>query len=187
MSVSSYALTTLGSVKTYLGISDSSRDTLLESLINSASALVEKYTGRYFVVRAAIAELHDGEAGCENIKLKYYPVTAVASVKVDGVTADASLYSVDKEAGLVRMSGGWSRGEQNVEVVYSAGMAAATADVPGDLQLACQMLVSLFFNRRDASVERQTLGDYSISYAANERGLPLTVAAMLERYTGRSL
>ena len=75
------ALTTLADLKTYLGISDSSEDALLNLLIADADAAILGYIGRT-IEQATLTEYYSGD-GPQMLVLKQRPVTAVTSVHVD--------------------------------------------------------------------------------------------------------
>ncbi len=75
------ALTTLADLKTYLGISDTSEDSLLNLLIADADAAILGYIGRT-IEQATLTEYYSGDAS-QMLVLKQRPVTAVTSVHVD--------------------------------------------------------------------------------------------------------
>lgn len=78
MAVSAYALTSLSALKTYLNVSTTTDDTLMEALVDRASDKVETYCGRKFITRA-YREWRDGY-GKPQIVLRQRPVTAVRRV-----------------------------------------------------------------------------------------------------------
>jgi hypothetical protein len=73
MAVDTYALTTLVNLKSYLGITVSTDDTLLERCIDRASYAIENYTGRQILTRTYV-EWRD-TFGTDRIRLSQYPVT----------------------------------------------------------------------------------------------------------------
>lgn len=78
MAVDTYALTSLANVKTYLGITASTDDTLLEDLIDAMSMKIEAYLG-FNVLSREYREWRDGR-DMESIVLRHFPVTAVKRV-----------------------------------------------------------------------------------------------------------
>ena len=80
MAVDTYALTSLANLKSYLGISSSTDDTILEKSIDRASDVVESYLGRKVLSRAFV-EWRD-TFGKDRIALRQYPVTGVRFVGV---------------------------------------------------------------------------------------------------------
>ncbi|MDD4005395.1 MAG: phage gp6-like head-tail connector protein, partial [Elusimicrobiaceae bacterium] len=92
MAISTYSITTLAAVKTFLKISDldTSRDGLLEALIDSVSEAAENYTGRLFVKRTVVEETHycDGST----LQLNHYPALSVSELEQGGETVNPAEY-----------------------------------------------------------------------------------------------
>ena len=173
------ALTTLADLKTYLGISDSSEDALLNLLIADADAAILGYIGRT-IEQATLTEYYSGD-GTQMLVLKQRPVTAVTSVHVD-----QSGYS-GQGSGAFASSTEWTAGEDfyirtvvenesnTGELVAIKGPGTFRADgtaqtwgewplgtgnikvvytagystVPGDLAAACRILVAWMRASRD--------------------------------------
>ena len=143
-------LCTRDNVKTYLGLSGTTHDSVIDDLIASASEAIENYCGRQFAVTSH-TEYHDGQ-GSGSVVLQYRPVTAVSGVWDDPARdfEDDSLiesddYVLDSEGGIIRLLSGatFSHGVRNVKVSYSAGYSA----VPKDVTQACIMLIAAWFLR----------------------------------------
>jgi len=173
------ALTTLADLKTYLGITDSSEDALLNLLIDDANAAILGYIGRT-IEQATLTEYYSGD-GTQMLVLKQRPVTAVTSVHVD-----QSGYS-GQGSGAFASSTEWTAGEDfyirtvvenesnTGELVAIKGPGTFTADhqpktwgewplgtgnikvvytagystVPSDLAAACRILVAWMRASRD--------------------------------------
>jgi hypothetical protein len=75
MSLDSNALVTLAEAKTYLGISGSDDDTLLNSLINNSSTAIESYCDRNFIAQN-YSEFYNG-LGQRKLRLRNFPVTSI--------------------------------------------------------------------------------------------------------------
>ena len=75
------ALTTLADLKTYLGITDTSEDDLLNLLIADADAAILGYLDRA-IEQASLTEYYSGD-GTTNLLLQQRPVTTITSVHVD--------------------------------------------------------------------------------------------------------
>ena len=173
------ALTTLADLKTYLGISDSSEDALLNLLIADADAAILGYIGRT-IEQATLTEYYSGD-GTQMLLLKQRPVTAVTSVHVyqSGYSGQGS--------GAFASSTEWTAGEDfyirtvvenesnTGELVAIKGPGTFTADhqpktwgewprgtgnikvvytagystVPSDLAGACRILVAWMRASRD--------------------------------------
>lgn len=78
MAVGTYALTSLANLKSWLGITTSTDDAVLESAIDRATSRIESYLERNIKERT-YAEWRSG-AGVDTIRLHQWPVTTVTSV-----------------------------------------------------------------------------------------------------------
>ncbi len=143
-------LTTLASLEQYLSLaSGNSDEPVLAALTTAASAFVATYCGRSFL-SASFTENRNGTGG-RALGLKNTPVTAVASLTIDGDSIPASSgfgtpgYWVADDGGMVLLRGyRFRRGLGNVAIAYTAGYAT----VPADLQQAVNELVALRFKER---------------------------------------
>ena len=156
-------LTTLAAVKLEAGISDTSKDTLLEALINSVSAAMRVYLDREVTRTTHTAELYAVNA-CQYLYLKEYPVQSVTTVTLGGATLAANVdYWLDSAPGRLYRPGGWVgnyytrgtfpdiyAGARDVSVTYIAGwylpadalyVAGAAASLPLALSYACNRAV----------------------------------------------
>jgi len=105
-------LTTLAKAKLDIGDADAD-ETLLAALIDAASEMIENHTGRRFA-QTAVTEYHDGR-GERFLLLDRPPVDAGQTFQVwddtgraygSGSLLDADRYTVDAEAGVVRLDSG---------------------------------------------------------------------------------
>ena len=76
---SSYALTSITNVKSYLGITASTYDTILTSLVNQVSDAIETYCGRKFKSRAYTMERQDG-MGSNFLMVENYPIVSIERI-----------------------------------------------------------------------------------------------------------
>lgn len=133
------ALTTLALVKAYKGITVSTDDTLLNTLIAGVSADMQDYLRRSIVSVAITGEKHDGHDR-DTLILDDFPIIvppAVAVTDRNGDAVDTTKYEVDEDAGmLIKVDTGvpgiWEKGRRNFTAAYTAGFAA----VPPELSLA---------------------------------------------------
>jgi uncharacterized phiE125 gp8 family phage protein len=168
------ALTTLQSAKEYLKITDISEDTLIESLINSASEQIEKFCKRKLKEKTYSDEEYDGTCRT-NLLLNQFPVFSVSSVKIDDVLIDSSEYKVRKETGsLIRVNSIWPEGFMNIKVSFVAGYNP----VPSDLELACKHLV-MFYYKTDISNFSRTFGE---GFVLRPDAMPRQVQMLLAPY-----
>lgn len=161
------ALCTTANVKDYLGVTGSTDDTLIGTLITRAQAWMERYCNRVFE-EAERTEIHNG--GSRTIQLKAFPVSSIASVSTldnsgNATAMDSTIYRVNAESGVLsrttetddyyfadRITGinelrspRFPPGYQNIRVVYTGGYST----VPDDLVQACvEIAADLYRNRR---------------------------------------
>lgn len=93
----------------------------------------------------------------------------------------ASDFRVYKERGEVYYSYGFSEGERNIVITYSAGYSSA--NMPEDLKLACKMLVKTIYARRAQEVFG--LDEYRLASVVRSvltKEMPHEVKEILSRY-----
>ena len=151
---------TLTEIKAWLKIEGDAEDSLLTSLIASATVECEAYAGLSFLTRVRTIQL-SSFCGREMI-LPYGPVTELTSIEYldedDGAQTIAEAdYSLDMASGLarVRVTETWpytNRTLSNVVVTYEAGYEDATA-VPEVIKTAIKKKVALDYEKRGDSSE----------------------------------
>ncbi len=103
------ALTTLGVVKSELGIaaSDTTEDSFLRRQIVAASDATESYLDRKIFYEAGIVEKVAG-FGSFHLKVSRTPLLVITSITDDGETVDLTNVEIDNAgAGLIRRPEGW--------------------------------------------------------------------------------
>ena len=190
-------LTTTAKVKAYLGISASTWDTILATLVTSASAIIQSYCRRQFNSQT-FTEYHDGadlQVPRAQIIVKNPPIISVTSVyddldqpptwpAADLVSSDD--YAVYLDEGIVELYPDYTFGDgrRNVRVIYVGGYAT----VPTDIEQAANMLVANIFNRGRTGadgLQSERIGDYSYVRAdagVTSHGIPNDVRAILAPY-----
>jgi len=132
------ALTATATVKTYMGITDTSSDTLIGTIVSSVDASIKRYLGRQIESASIASETVDGNGIDDFVVLSDWPVTAVATVVLAGTTLSSSYYAFDATGRLYYKPGGsdaygaWPLGRRNLVVTYTAGYSS----VPADLAMA---------------------------------------------------
>jgi hypothetical protein len=131
----SFVLTTKERVKTRLGITVTSFDTLLDRLILSTTARIEKMCNRHFMQAEYNNELYDGSDvyGSRRCALmvKNAPLLTIESVEYkagsnsdpDWTVYDEDDYDVDMEAGILYFSTPLPHGKRNVRISYTGGFS----------------------------------------------------------------
>lgn len=161
-------LTTLANVKQYLSLDKPDDDSLLTRIITSASAFIQSHLNRQFAAQA-YTERRDGNNG-QKLPFANYPVTAVASVTVDGVSIPPAADSTKSGymfSGTMLYLNGWSftRGNQNVVITYTAGYTAT----PVDIEQVCIDLVSLKYRERaHIGVSSKTIAGETVNYTQGD-------------------
>lgn len=161
-------LTTLASVKAWLGITSNTDDALLGRLITAYSEYVQTWLSRDLMSHP-VQEVRDGTGG-QVMVFAQYPVTAVASVVIDGVSLPVSTghfspgFSFSEQSLIVR-GYRFSRGVGNVEISYTAGFAS----VPPEIEQAVIELIALRYKERDRiGHASKSLGGETVSYIVKD-------------------
>ena len=152
------ALVTLADVKTYLQITHTDDDTLLNLLIGYVSDAAENMAGVFFSSTAVTRAFDGGEL---NIMLKS-PIISITSVTDDGGAGSivaATLYDFDPVTGELYLKSGlkWTAGRREFQVIYQSGYSA----VPASVVLAAQGLIAKYHDGRDPDLASKSLGDWS--------------------------
>lgn len=95
MAVGTYALSTRAELKSHLGITATTDDTILDGYIDQATAQIERYIGRNILVRE-YAQWY-GLNGTNAVRLKQYPVNHVGGVYTGFITAFTVASSVPSD------------------------------------------------------------------------------------------
>lgn len=167
-------------VQAFLSLAAGQDDALLGVLCTRASAFVQNMLNRKLLT-ASYTGTFSGR-GNNRIGLPNYPITAVASVTVDGVAIPAATGALDAgflfDENLVYLRGYcFSRGVQNVVIVYTAGFA----EVPADVQQACVEIVAAKYKRRtELHVSGKTLNGETINFS--QADVPASAKAALNSY-----
>ena len=177
-------LTTLANVKTWVNLSGTGDDALLSRLITSVSNFIQSWLNRN-LNSSAYAETYDGSGGTR-LMLGNYPVTAVASLVIDGIAIPLSTaptvpgYTFDQYGILLR--GGYVfnysvYGFQNVAIAYTAGYATP----PVEIEQAAIELVSLrYAERLRPGVTSRSIGGENVAYM--DKGMTDSVGSLLLQY-----
>ncbi len=193
-------LTTVEEVNAALGLeSNTADDAITAAQITRASRIIADLCDRVF----ALLEVEEsfrvqwGEP-VHALYLRQYPVQEVTSITQDGSEADATLYEIDDEAGLLWMKCGRWCGE--IIANYSGGYDLPD-DAPPLLAQACLELVGaqrLFAttSAADPNVREVQHGDSRVVYQTSAFGgsgvstssaVPSSVSGMIDRYIRRTV
>jgi hypothetical protein len=155
-------------------------------LLSAASDVVRNHTGRDWET-GSTTETHDGN-GTPYLFLRRYPVSAVATVTVNG-SAETD-FTLAGSRGVVTRGDGegdprcarWDLGTQNISVAYTASVT-----VPDPVKWATiAMLREMHTRMSAAALKREKIGDYEREFAGQEVAVygqvPSFVAAILSPY-----
>lgn len=163
------------------------------ALIDAATAIIKAHAGQTIEQVAGDTVTLDGN-GQSVIALPEVPVTAVASVTVDGeaLTFDED-YRWSPNGMLERSWGGfwgrqfasWGDELQSVVVVYTHGYSV----IPDDLRVVCVEVAARAWSTPTGAVRSESMGSWSVTYAAGSidqaTGLTLTAGeqSVIARYS----
>lgn len=177
-------LVTIAEVKTWVagdGVSDITgvNDTVLTECVLAAGEEIIEETSRIWE-KAAFTEVFDGDAAKgksgEILTLRRFPVTypgdaitvtenGVSLVVAAGYSLSAGVivkgHALEDRCRLVRTTGAWAPGIQNITVGYSAGFAT----IPSRIKFVAKELAWLYYQ------EGRKVGLGSVAQAGSSRGL----------------
>lgn len=188
------SLISLSAYKTAAGITSSTDDTLLTSLLQRATGMLEGYLG-YPLMRGVYSETVPAY-GSQELRVSRTPVTAVTAVYYTSDLVDPTSYTVENPgAGIIYRELGWPwtagleydltphvtpQSElRSFRVEYEAGYCQAGSTyastdgwlttgtaVPFELEQACVQATNFLYRSggRDPSVTSKRIGDLSITY-----------------------
>ena len=162
--------TTAAAVKSYLGITSSSDDALLTTLISSAQAAIDTYTHRTFEAAADTTKYFDAEDDTSEsyTMLDWTPygldLAQIASiVNGDGATIPASAYVLEPRhyppyfGVKLKVSSGlyfeYDNDSDHENAVAVTGRWAYSITAPADVVHACIEIASLFYKQRDSNTD----------------------------------
>jgi hypothetical protein len=167
------SLTTLSTVKEYLGLTGTGEDSLLNRLMDWATDFIHSYCGRIFP-QGGYDEYIDGD-GTETLLSHQFPILSVNSLEVDGAVKDSASFVLYAPLGLLRLkSGVFPRGKKNVRLQYTAGYAT----IPKDIEQASIELVALRYYDRGSA----RLGVTSSEGTSFVSQLPQEIRQVLDLY-----
>lgn len=189
-------LTTLANVQAWIPNLGSADATLLNRLITAESQRIQNWLARGQLASASYTETYDGK-NTLSMPLKQFPITAVASLTVDGVsiplaqpaspTNPAPSGYVFTDTMLSLVGGGWpfdqyrfTRGYQNVIVAYTAGYASGSNDFLILEQACIELIATRYMERQRIGQKSKSIAGEVVSFFTGD--MPDSVKAMLKPY-----
>ncbi len=171
------ALVSLVEAKTFLKITATSENSVIEDFINRASIWANDYTGRRLKYRS-LTDFYDGD-GSNILSLNEYPIAfGVSSLLIDDYSVTSPDMIIDFPRGLIKLENGLSfvKGFQNITVVYNAGYVIAPdsgiPNLPETIKEAVLLYVGHLYRRQYADqkfgVQSETIGDRTTTYGTDD-------------------
>ena len=196
-------LCVLADLKAWLNIQTSTEDTLLQSLITRGSLQMLRWMNRDHIVSTSYTENRDGNDSLFMLP-RNFPLISVTSVMVNGIVIPGAADQVSSgyvfDARKIMLRGGssafcsvgpyssqfqyrFTRGFQNVQLVYQAGYAS----VPSDLQQAAIEGFGYVYRRRTHIGEDSSSASGQVTINFSKDMLPQSVLWTLEQYTRKAV
>lgn len=201
-------LTTLRKLKQHIGIplSNTTKDALLDQIIEGVSGFIETTTHREFGVKE-YREVRDGTDDDE-IFLPQYPLVDVLSLTINGnqdidldAEEEAETVIIDKEAGSIFRQYGFGSGRKGLRITYTAGYnlpdpaddesgvdgyeSGADENLPSAIESAAIRLSARVYERKTAEgVASVSPTGISITY---RDAIDADITTILESFTKRRL
>ncbi|MBM4301646.1 MAG: hypothetical protein FJ121_08965 [Deltaproteobacteria bacterium] len=175
-------LTTLSNLRAWLNLTTDAADTLLARLITAVSAFIQGPEALGYQVPSQNYSLVLNGHGGDVLVLGRPPLTAVASLVIDGVTilpaSTSTAYGYRFSPSAVWLKGYvFTRGRGNVELACTRGYAAT----PADLEQAALELIGVRFKERDhIGQDAATMSGQNITFST--RDMPASVKTVLQAY-----
>lgn len=178
MTANAADLTTLADLKVFIK-DGGNNDTLLQTLITAASVAIANYISRD-IVSQSYTDVLDGTNGRVMV-LPNSPITAIASVTIDGKTIPAGSVTTPgfyfTPTKIILNGYYFSKGYGNVVITYTAGFAS----IPQDIAQFCIGTVQYWLNDRQRAGEvSRSMGGQTISYSRDD--MPAWVKTGLNQY-----
>lgn len=185
------ALVSLAEAKTYLKITATSENSVIEDFINRASIWANNYTGRLLLSRTN-TEKFDGD-GTNSLQLNNYPISSVVYLREDPLRVFGSDTNIESEDYFYDDNNGtiylkntvFQKGTKTVYVVYIGGYTT----VPESIKEAVLLYVGSAYRREYADqrfgVSSETVGDRTTTYATAD--IPPKAKALLDRYVSNKV
>jgi hypothetical protein len=196
-------LCVLADLKAWLNIQSTTEDVLLQNLITRGSLQMLRWMNRDHIIATSYTENRDGNDSLFMLP-RNFPLISVSSVTVNGIAIAAATDQVSAgfvfDSRKIMLRGGassfytlapyssqyqyrFTRGFQNVQLVYSAGYAS----VPSDLQQAAIEGFAYVYRRRTHIGEDSSSANGQMTIGFSKEMLPASVLMTLEQYTRRTL
>ena len=163
------ALVTTAIVKTYLGVSSSGDDDLLDDLVENAQKIIETFTGRVFDVSSATVKKFDAVANVDGRNLYFSEGLELAAEPTSVTNGDGTALVADTDyivtptnsypsygLTMLQSSSNWWQGKSNGDMANAISINAkwgysVSGSVPNDIVQAATRLSAFLYRQRDTN------------------------------------
>lgn len=177
-------LYTVDELKLSLGITDNNSDSLLFGLVKSSSDYISQAIDRNLFF-SSYSETFFLDCPQKSLLLKQYPIVAVDSIVVDGVTLASTSQGYTTwyftEEGSIDRIDGFNFPSKPLPVVvnYKAGYRV----MPEDIRLAVKKLaIGEYSTRKKQGILAETIGNYRIVYNKDSVYTDSSIKEIITRY-----
>jgi hypothetical protein len=185
------AYTTNTAVKTLLGISAATDDTLITTLIARAQAWIESFCDQVFEAASDSTRKFDAIQDVDGLTLHLdYPLAAITSItNGDGVAVASTEYVAEPRNRTpyhrIRLLGSkckyWTHVTDPENAIVIVGKWAFSVSAPADVVQACERLAAYMYRQKDSQVFDVT-ADAETGAVTIPKGMPPDVRQMLLPY-----
>lgn len=192
------ALTTRTKVKSYMGITSTDNDTVIDELITGVTAFIKAYCGGRSFLNQAHVETYDSKHGRHKIFLNQLPVTALTAVEYRAgtpstptwITYNADSYLLYGNAGYIHFYGALPEAPQGFRISYTAGYLidfanefTSTHTLPADLTMASNEMIATILNtRKSGGITTESTEGQAITYDTMAGAMSKNVKNILNGY-----
>jgi len=183
--------------KAYLGVTGTSSDSIIDTLITASTNVVENYTGRSFTDSdQTFVEYIDG--GGNNLTVTNPPITKISAIEDtfdDNNAWDSGTYESNSNAGLIYVSpissslntfmddvysNKWGEGRRRYKVTYSGSYA--TSSIPEAVRIATLMILSDMYQTKGTICSSERIGNYTYNLRTDTGLSNRDIKCLLNKY-----
>lgn len=176
-------LATLNDVKLYLWITDTSEDTLLTSLLESADSMIKSYTSRDLEA-TDYTELKDWKWELQLI-LNNFPVNSISWFSYNTWTFATPVwenfivddYKAKFDEWIIVKPSWIPRWIENIKVIYNAWYT----NIPKDLKQACIQVVAYYYQTKEANGVKSESVDWA-RIEFDVKDIPKDIFTIINKY-----
>jgi len=167
-----------------IGTASTDDQARIQMALDMASAECRAYTAQFITPVSETITTYPMNVAQNQLVLPQWPVTAIASVTVDGNTLTELSDYIWTDRGIITLRGSFCLGyyyglPRTVTVTYTHGWNP----IPGDIAEICLGLAKRNLDApNDQQIEKEAIGSYSVTYSTLTDGLSPAEKTKLDRY-----